>query len=1104
MTLSTVVRQGADTHRSSGVFSSEGSASVTDSKRGNLLQARWHLACVEGPDLGAVIPLRGVSGSYTLGRIHSVITDPEVSRVHLLLRWTPSGVEVCDAHSANGSQLVRQRRLRASFSSSGLPRRRISEEQWSVLHVGDEVCFGSSRWQLRSRPRAFIPPQPTDVTPLWLGFLHPRKPAEPSGANTALRPPLTSRAFQRPLRFLSITFSLLFLPISVGRVLGISPWWTVSLVGISVAFSIFIPMMRRTTAFSWDGAHLLIALDKPASLSTPSQHTWSDPVQSSPVVLSPHTPVIDLPIRDGQNPPTVGFYGPKALLHALWAIATYSLPWSGCTVYSSQGVYEIGAGGPHVHLCEASTGELICRFDELSSCAQALHCIVADDVAFLPSWCTHIGDCDSDTPVSVTWAALLLHRMPEVSREYVLPPSVLLEDLWAEDSAIMSPSMTQFSDTLTPEPRKLRAPIGRDSSGKVFSIDFIHDGPHCVIVGTTGSGKSEAVITVVCSLARMYSPRDLRIVAVDYKGGASLSPLMGLPHLDALVTDLSPQNTQRVFEGLRYVVREREALLASQGYSSLSDWESHDRSNAPARIIIAFDEFTTFASMHPELFEDALRLAAQGRALGLHVIFATQRPDRALNAAVLSNVDLRIALRCRDNAASQAVLGSYEASKLPPIPGRAIADGHGLFQTGWIPRVSQVVQKIGQRWSHVELTPLWVAGLPHELSGAALALAMSETLPHSVISGDNANADATLHCPIGLVDGIAVGAHYPLYWTGGHCRFEAEYAQRHEVWGTLCALAQQCALSAGAKLIVCSSRSDMPFDDTVAYQHISLSSPADVVALAAGGISPTTHATTPGKLVVLEDVEHTQRVLNQALGSAYGQALWNTWINSASHEGITIFAASYQPHSLWDKEGHIFAYRFLKAVNTSQIQICGLSGDVQPHIEQGVFVALSAPVTSSLSSAADSPSFPQTVRLIDSGGTKFHEKCGQSTQSQPNKKREKLGWMNANGENFSPTENSVVILSADENHEQFLAWKNNTPASQAHFVDITEWMKIPSLLPPIASPDCIVITRLNEEIRRILLPAAYQSDWLLRLNNLPRDRALILEEGNVTLLSYYK
>ncbi|MFI2487693.1 FtsK/SpoIIIE domain-containing protein [Promicromonospora kroppenstedtii] len=212
-------------------------------------------------------------------------------------------------------------------------------------------------------------------------------------------------------------------------------------------------------------------------------------------------------------------------------------------------------------------------------------------------------------------------------------------------------------------------PLGLGADGTRVLLDLVRDGPHLLVAGTTGSGKSELLQTLVLGLALCRSPAELALVLVDFKGGASLGVCGRLPHVVGQVTDLEPGLAARALTGLRAELRRRERVLAAHG---VADVVSLAPGTLP-RLVVVIDEFRALADDLPAFLPGLLRIAAQGRSLGVHLVLATQRPGGAVGPDLRANVNARIALRVTDPLESRDVVDDPAAARIPAgTPGRAL------------------------------------------------------------------------------------------------------------------------------------------------------------------------------------------------------------------------------------------------------------------------------------------------------------------------------------------------------------------------------------------------------------------------------------------------
>ncbi|MBT2549829.1 FtsK/SpoIIIE domain-containing protein [Arthrobacter sp. ISL-65] len=218
----------------------------------------------------------------------------------------------------------------------------------------------------------------------------------------------------------------------------------------------------------------------------------------------------------------------------------------------------------------------------------------------------------------------------------------------------------------------LTIPLGR-TDRRVRVLDLEADGPHVLVAGTTGAGKSELLRTITAGLALCYPPDRVSVLFFDFKGGSGLSPLTGIPHCVGMLTDLASNQLERTIVSLRAEVRRREQLLAAARAPDLAAYRLSSAGGPPLpQLILIIDEFRMLVEDAPGTLTELMRIAAIGRSLGIHLIMATQRPQGALTADIRANVTTSIALRVQSAHESADVIGTNAASAIPVNrPGRA-------------------------------------------------------------------------------------------------------------------------------------------------------------------------------------------------------------------------------------------------------------------------------------------------------------------------------------------------------------------------------------------------------------------------------------------------
>ena len=269
----------------------------------------------------------------------------------------------------------------------------------------------------------------------------------------------------------------------------------------------------------------------------------------------------------------------------------------------------------------------------------------------------------SDIPSSVMFLQLV---DPEIAKD----PQIVIER-WRQNNTIVDRS---------PKPRPrlkkagtLRAIIGQGASD-AMTLDLRTQGPHALVGGTTGAGKSEFLQAWVLGMAAAHSPDRVTFLFVDYKGGSAFADCVELPHCVGLVTDLSPHLVRRALTSLRAELQNREHLLNRKKAKDLLELEKRQDPECPPALVLVIDEFAALASEMPEFVDGVVDIAQRGRSLGIHLIMATQRPAGVIKDNLRANTNMRIALRMADEADSRDVVDDGVAATFAAaIPGRAIA-----------------------------------------------------------------------------------------------------------------------------------------------------------------------------------------------------------------------------------------------------------------------------------------------------------------------------------------------------------------------------------------------------------------------------------------------
>ncbi len=248
----------------------------------------------------------------------------------------------------------------------------------------------------------------------------------------------------------------------------------------------------------------------------------------------------------------------------------------------------------------------------------------------------------------------------------------------------------------------LRVPIGTAIDGTALVLDLKESaqggmGPHGLVVGATGSGKSELLRTLVTALAIGHPPQTLALLLADFKGGATFSPLARLPHVAGMITNLEADLSlvDRFRDALGGEVQRRQEMLAAVGkLTSLDSYRELRRRRpeleAMPHLLVIVDEFSELLGARPDLADLFVTIGRIGRSIGIHLLLATQRLDTGRIRGLESHLSYRICLRTFSESESREAIGSPEAYHLPAEPGwgylRANSPEQRLFRAANVSR----------------------------------------------------------------------------------------------------------------------------------------------------------------------------------------------------------------------------------------------------------------------------------------------------------------------------------------------------------------------------------------------------------------------------------
>ena len=276
---------------------------------------------------------------------------------------------------------------------------------------------------------------------------------------------------------------------------------------------------------------------------------------------------------------------------------------------------------------------------------------------------------------SVAKAALKLAcvHVNEISLESTLTKNITLYQLLKVMSAYDLNIGQRWNNSNVAE--SMAAPLGVDSTGQLVYLD-LHEkghGPHGLVAGTTGSGKSELLQSYVLSMCVNFHPYEVSFVIIDFKGGGMANQFKNLPHLNGAITNIDGKQIDRSLMSIKAELLKRQRLFAEYNVNKIDDYiELFKNGKTPTplpHLILIVDEFAELKSEQPEFMKELISAARIGRSLGMHLILATQKPAGVVNDQIWSNSRFKLCLKVQDKSDSNEVLKSPLAAEIRE-PGR--------------------------------------------------------------------------------------------------------------------------------------------------------------------------------------------------------------------------------------------------------------------------------------------------------------------------------------------------------------------------------------------------------------------------------------------------
>ena len=282
-------------------------------------------------------------------------------------------------------------------------------------------------------------------------------------------------------------------------------------------------------------------------------------------------------------------------------------------------------------------------------------------------------------------------KVKEEQQNQKLPEKLTFMEMYGADRVDELPIEKWWRKQRTYD--SMRVSIGKKAGDTLCFLDLHENyhGPHGLLAGTTGAGKSELLQTFLLSLALNFSPKDVSFLLIDYKGGGMALQFAELPHLAGYISNLSERDVRRALLSIQSEIKRRQRIFLKYGINHIHAYTRMVKSGKIreelSHLCIIVDEFAELKKEEPDFLRELISVAQIGRSLGIHLILATQKPSGTIDENIWSNSHFRICLRVQEEKDSVEVLKKTDAAFLTTVGQGYLQVGNDEvyehFQTGW-------------------------------------------------------------------------------------------------------------------------------------------------------------------------------------------------------------------------------------------------------------------------------------------------------------------------------------------------------------------------------------------------------------------------------------
>lgn len=282
-------------------------------------------------------------------------------------------------------------------------------------------------------------------------------------------------------------------------------------------------------------------------------------------------------------------------------------------------------------------------------------------------------------------------KVRDVENDTSIPNSLSFMEMYGVDSIDELKISDRWRDNRTYD--SMRALIGIKAGGSPTYLD-VHEkyhGPHGLIAGTTGSGKSEIIQTFMLSMALNFSPEDISFFVIDFKGGGMANLFSDLPHMVGQISNLSGNQISRAMISIKSENLRRQKLFSHYGVNNINNYtrlyKNGEATIAIPHLFIIIDEFAELKKEEPDFMRELISVAQVGRSLGVHLVLATQKPSGTVDDNIWSNSKFKLCLRVQDRQDSNDMLHKPDAAYITQAGRCYLQVGNDevyeLFQSGY-------------------------------------------------------------------------------------------------------------------------------------------------------------------------------------------------------------------------------------------------------------------------------------------------------------------------------------------------------------------------------------------------------------------------------------